>query len=75
MTEDPRGKKKTTNFRYPGLSFVKLGARWSFAFEHNGTRFHNTLETYPEGAMKKAKPSFFANDLPLSAESQTTAIR
>ena len=42
----------------PGLSFIKNGSRWSVAFEHNGSRFHGTLGTYPQVSMKAAKAQF-----------------
>lgn len=60
----------------PGLSFVKRGSRWSFAFEHNGTRYHGTLGTYPKVSMKEAKAQFLRKRFAVECrvEPKTTTI-
>lgn len=40
---------------FSGLSVIKQGARWSFAFEYGGRRYHGSLGTYPTVSLKEAK--------------------
>lgn len=40
---------------FSGLSVMKEKARWHFAFEHAGRRYHGSLGTYPTVSLKEAK--------------------
>lgn len=42
----------------PGLSIQKQGARWSFTFKHQGTRYHGTLGVFPAVSLKDAKAAY-----------------